>query len=199
MTLSLNLKRKCGLPSLGIHLWGSLFWDIHRGRHFPHQRVVAPPGDDIDFAGVHLTREIANHVEEMIFEEMMDWQPRHRTGFPLISGGRWIWSRCREACRRPLAANIMIIMMIMIAMIMMIVLMTAGTCFELTGGGGETSHWVTLTGIIWKQRQRSSFLIKFTNTLEPFWLLVKQGQNKRMTKNLTCTNSKTSFDLKPLP
>ena len=34
------------LPSQGIHLWGSLFWDIRRGRHFPHPHAVVPPGHD---------------------------------------------------------------------------------------------------------------------------------------------------------
>ena len=73
----------------------------------------------------------------------------------------------------------MIMMIMMMMMIMMIVFMTHGTCLELTGGGGETSHWVTLTGIIWKQRQRSSFLIKFTNTLEPFWLIEADLKNEQ--------------------
>ena len=31
------------LPSQGIHLWGSLFWGIRTGRHFPRPRAVVPP------------------------------------------------------------------------------------------------------------------------------------------------------------
>ena len=39
------------------------------------------------------------------------------------------------------------------------IVVMVGTCFELTGGGGETSHCVTLTGIIWNKNNVMMLII----------------------------------------
>ena len=100
------------LPSQGIHLWGSLFWDIRRGRHFPHPHAVVPPGHDCGHMVMMMAKSFPILMKRW-FLVIFCCRPQHHIGSPSTSGGRWIWTRCREACRTPLAAIIIMTMMMM--------------------------------------------------------------------------------------
>ena len=121
------------LPSQGIHLWGSLFWGIRTGRHFPRPRAVVPP-DHCAHMLIIVTvvtstrphRKISNSDERDDF----CWRPRHHIGSPLTSGARWISTRCREACKTPLAAIIIMITLITMMLLLLMMMLMIGDAYD---------------------------------------------------------------------